>query len=142
MISIELLTLPLCRVSVQNMTEIATYKCPNIMCGLIFRLSRNFPVWHAHTPKELRKLPVSSSVRAYVARYRSESFCTRCRKVVEHTETNTCSLCDAEVHREHMGRACPQCRKGKLFMPWLSVYGKPNPSGFSFAQTPTPPLPY
>src|SRR4051812_23014492 len=104
------------------MAEIATYTCSNLRCMFTVRLSRDFPVWRTDTPKELRTLSVHPSAREYITRYRSESFCGRCRNVVEYTEAHTCARCDTQVHTEHFSKPCPQCHKGTLAMPQLSVY--------------------
>lgn len=104
------------------MAEIATYRCSNPLCGLILRLVHEFPLWHESAPKALRSPRVHPASKAYVVRYRSGSFCIRCKKIVEYTEVGACSLCDSKVHTEQIGRTCPRCSKGNLVMPLLVVY--------------------
>ncbi len=103
------------------MAEIATYKCSNNLCSLTLHLSRDFPVWHPHTPRELRSPNPLPHVTPYIIRYRSESYCPQCRKVVEY-ENAACVVCGSEVPLEHAGRDCYQCEKGILIMPTLTVF--------------------
>ena len=104
------------------MPEIATYKCSNYQCGLTLRLSKNFPVWHSHTPKEIRLRPGHPSAGAFIERLRSESFCLNCKKVVEYAEPNTCKACEGPVEAEQLGAACPLCGQGVMMMPRLSLF--------------------
>ena len=104
------------------MAEIATYLCSNLTCRLEMRLARDFPVWHNHTPRELRTPAVHPSARSYVARYRSESYCASCKTTVELTIEGTCAQCSSLVRSEHMGTLCPRCNVGTLSMPHLRVY--------------------
>jgi hypothetical protein len=89
------------------MGEIATYKCSNLQCRLTLRLAGNFPVW--------------DEARKNIIRYRNETFCTSCNKVVEYNDANACTVCFAEVTGQNIGRVCPRCAAGTFTMPLLSV---------------------
>jgi len=89
------------------MGEIATYKCSNLQCRLTLRLAGNFPVW--------------DEAKANIMRYRSETFCSNCNKVVEYSGANACTVCDHEVAVNNIGRVCPRCSAGTFAMPLLSV---------------------
>lgn len=105
------------------MAEIATYQCTNLKCRYIIRVSREFPVWHPDTPLSVRTLSKSPSAAPYVLKYRSELFCHRCRKIVEHTGDTTCALCGAtDVREEQTGKSCAQCTQGFFEMTKLTVY--------------------
>jgi hypothetical protein len=104
------------------MAEIATYTCSNSRCKMVVRLSRDFPVWHVDTPPQYRDLAVAPHAAPYVLRYRSESFCSTCFKVVDRTESNTCTVCTTAVVVDPMGHPCPRCNQGTLVMPQLKVF--------------------
>jgi len=89
------------------MGDIATYKCSNLQCRLTLRLAGNFPVW--------------DEARENITRYRSETFCAKCNKVVEYTSDNACAVCNHAVVINNIGRACPRCAAGTFAMPLLSV---------------------
>jgi hypothetical protein len=103
------------------MAEIATYVCTNLLCRYTVRLSRDFPVWHAHTPIHLRKLRISTEARPYIARYRSEAFCSPCKKTLD-ADDKACTTCASQTLLEMLSQMCPQCKKAEFVMPQLSIY--------------------
>jgi hypothetical protein len=88
------------------MAELATFACPNLQCLLTFRVAHNFPVWDA--------------AHASIVRYRSETFCAACNRVVEY-EDGACAACSGTAVADNLGRPCPRCAKGSLSMPHLSA---------------------
>ena len=88
------------------MADIATYRCSNRQCLLTLRVASDFPVWN--------------EARTSVVRYRSETFCTVCNKVVEYMG-DACAVCAGKVIADNLGRACPRCAVGSLAMPHLSA---------------------
>ena len=105
------------------MAEIAAYQCSNIKCRFSVRLSRDFPVWHPDTPLAFRTLSPSPAARSYIIKYRSELFCHKCLKVVEHRDRLACTACGAEdLRREQAGKSCGQCPIGVFEMTKLIVY--------------------
>jgi ribosomal protein L33 len=104
------------------MPEIATYRCNNYLCRLTLRLSRNFPVWLAHTPYEVRLKPRAISSKTYIERLRSESYCRACKKVVEYTSDQACASCASKIETEQLGAPCPRCQQGVFTLPQLSIF--------------------
>lgn len=88
------------------MADIATYRCSNRQCLLTLRMASDFPVWN--------------EARTSIVRYRSETFCTACNKVVEYAG-DACVACASGVIAGNVGRACPRCAVGSLSMPHLSA---------------------
>jgi len=104
------------------MSEIATYRCTNYLCRLTLRLSRNFPVWLTHAPKEVRLAPSLASSKDFIERLRSETYCRACKKIVEYTAAGTCAVCEENIEVEQLGQSCPRCAQGVFTMPQLSIF--------------------
>jgi hypothetical protein len=101
--------------------EIAIYQCDNQRCAQPLRLGRGFPVWKEETPKALRTPVPSPEAAVFVTRFRSESFCTPCNKVVEIRDAS-CEHCGGAVLLEHTATTCPRCSDGSLSLTRLTVY--------------------
>lgn len=88
------------------MADIAIFRCSNLRCLLTLHVASGFPVWN--------------EARTSVVRYRSETFCAACKKVVEYAGS-ACAVCAGEVIVDNLGRPCPRCAVGSLAMPHLSA---------------------
>ena len=104
------------------MAEIATYQCTNNLCRYSVHVSHEFPIWHSQTPKKLRSIAVDAHARPYVIGRRNESLCHHCKRVVELKDEALCPTCKNQLHKEQLGKRCPNCKKGTLSMPELAVY--------------------
>lgn len=101
--------------------EIATYQCDNRLCAQPLRLGRDFPVWMSEAPRTLRTPVPSPEAAFFVTRFRSESFCTPCNKVVEIRDAS-CEHCGATVLLEHTATTCPRCSEGMLSLKRLTIF--------------------
>ena len=97
------------------MAKINTFRCTGRECRYVIRTVEGFPVWHSHTPKQLRKLPVPPMSREYVAGYRSELLCRYCKKTVDAGDDLVCPRCmRGGIYINEAGHLCPQCVVGTL----------------------------
>src|SRR3989344_5209446 len=78
---------------------------------------------NAAFPCASRALSPSPAARSYIIKYRSELFCHKCLKVVEHRDRLACTACGAEdLRHEQAGKSCGQCPIGVFEMTKLIVY--------------------